>query len=139
MNFKQQFFQSHPFTSEQISQYADSAMRSLEIAEQEQKFPEVVFKFSYDALIKMGIAIIAASGYKVRSTAGHHIKILEAFAELLQDKDIEDIGNLMRKHRNLDLYAGGIEIPQKQSQEYLGFVKGALQKGSTWLREHPVT
>ncbi|MDP8258217.1 MAG: hypothetical protein P9L90_02165 [Candidatus Aadella gelida] len=58
-----------------------SAQRDLKIAES-TNISDVVFKFTYDALIKLGIMLIAKKGYKVRSTAGHHIKILEKLSQV---------------------------------------------------------
>ena len=90
--------------------------------------PEVIFKFSYDALIKLGIALIAERGYKVRSVVGHHVKILEKMAEILQNTDIEVIGNQMRQKRNTDLYEGGFLISKKDSQAYLEFIESVFKK-----------
>ncbi len=54
INFEQQHFQKLSFKKEQLKQLSNSALRDLEIAE-ESTIPEVIFKFSYDALIKSGI------------------------------------------------------------------------------------
>ena len=51
------------------------------------------------------------------------MKILEKLSEILNDKDIEIIGDRMRKKRNLDLYEGGIIISQKEVKDYLDFIK----------------
>jgi hypothetical protein len=76
INFESQYFQKLAFKEEQIEQFLKSALHDLKIA-QDSDIPDVVFKFSYDALIKLGIVLIAKKGYKVRSTTGHHVKILE--------------------------------------------------------------
>ena len=102
-------------------------MYDLTIAE-ESDIPDVVFKFSYDALIKLGIMLIARRGYKVRSAVGHHVKILEKLGQLLNDEDILILGNKMRQERNMNLYDGGYVIGQKDSLEYLNFVKNAFKK-----------
>ena len=135
MKFDQQYFQKHDFRAEQVQQYFSSAKRSLEIAQSEQSIPEVTFKFSYDALIKYAITLLALEGYKIRSSAGHHIKLLDFISEKLNDQDIADIGNLMRRHRNIDLYAGGIEITHKQCGEYLKFVEKIAQGATSILTQ----
>ena len=56
-------------TQEQLEDYFKSAKSSLEIAEKVD-IPEVVFKFAYDVLIKLGITLIARDGYKIRSNMG---------------------------------------------------------------------
>ena len=127
INFESQHFQKLTFQEKQISQFLLSARHDLKIAK-ESDVPDVVFKFSYDALIKLGITLIAKKGYKVRSTAGHHIKILEKLSQLLKDEDILVLGNKMRQERNVNLYDGGIFVGEKDSLEYLEFVKSTFKK-----------
>ena len=63
--------------------------------------------YYYNALIKAGMALIAAKGrVKVRSVAGHQIKIIEKMSEILNDEMVMAIGNAMRSKRNEDLYGG---------------------------------
>jgi len=127
INFESQYFQKLAFADEQIEQFLKSALHDLKIAE-ESDIPDVVFKFSYDALIKLGITLIAKKGYKVRSTAGHHVKILGKMSELLKDEDILVLGNKMRQERNTNLYDGGFFVGEKDSREYLDFVKNVFKK-----------
>ena len=127
INFESQYFQKLAFKEEQIEQFLKSALHDLKIAE-ESDIPDVVFKFSYDALIKLGIVLIAKKGYKVRSTTGHHVKILEKLSQLLKDEDILVLGNKMRQERNVNLYEGGFFVGEKDSFEYLKFVKSAFKK-----------
>ena len=108
-------------------------MYDLKIA-QESDIPDVVFKFSYDAFIKLVIVLIAKKGYKVRSTTGHHVKILEKLSQLLKDEDVLVLGNKMRQERNINLYAGGFFIGEKDSLEYLKFVKSAFKKAEIWRK-----
>ena len=127
IDFESQYFQKITFQEEQTDRFLLSARHDLRIAE-ESDIPDVVFKFSYDALIKLGIMLIAKKGYKVRSAAGHHIKILEKLSQLLKDEDIVVLGNKMRQERNVNLYDGGIFVGEKDSIEYLKFIKGAFKK-----------
>lgn len=127
INFESRHFQKIPFNQEQITQFLKSAFHDLKIA-QDSTVSDVIFKFSYDALIKSGIALIAENGYKVRSTAGHHIKILEKLSQLFQNEDILIFGNKMRQERNANLYDGGFFVGKKDSLEYLKFVKGVFKR-----------
>ena len=127
INFESKHFQKLSFQKVQIKQFLLSAQHDLKIAD-ESKVPDVVFKFSYDALLKLGIALIAKKGYKTRSTAGHHIKILEKLSQLLKDEDIVVLGNKMRQERNANLYDGGYFVAEKDSFEYLEFVKSIFKK-----------
>jgi len=127
INFESQYFQRLAFKEEQINQFVKSALHDLKIAESSD-IPDVIFKFSYDALIKLGIALIAKKGYKIRSTTGHHVKILEKLSQLLKDENILVLGNKMRQERNVNLYDGGFFVGEKDSLEYLKFVKGAFKK-----------
>ena len=127
INFENQYFQKLVFKKEQIEQYLKSALHDLKIAE-ESDIPDVVFKFSYDAFIKLGIVLIAKKGYKIRSTTGHHVKILEKLSQLLKDEDILVLGNKMRQERNSNLYDGGFSVGEKDSCEYLDFIKDVFKK-----------
>jgi len=127
IHFENKYFQKIRFEPAQIKRYFNAAKKDLNIAKQSH-IPEVIFKFSYDALIKLGIALIAERGYKVRSVVGHHVKILEKMAEILQNTDIEAIGNQMRQKRNTDLYEGGFLISKKDSQAYLEFIESVFKK-----------
>ena len=127
INFESQYFQKLVFQEKQIDRFLMSALHDFKIAESTE-IPDVVFKFSYDALIKLGIMLIAKEGYKVRSTAGHHVKILEKLSQLLMDEDILVLGNKMRQERNANLYGGGFFVGEKDSFEYLKFVKSIFKK-----------
>jgi hypothetical protein len=129
MIFENDFFQKLAFTKGQIDQYLHSARHDLGIAT-DSNIADVTFRFSYDALIKIGITLIASKGYKIRSNAGHHIKILDKTAEILADEDIAIIGNRMRQLRNLNLYDGSYGVSDKESEEYLNFVKKVFNKVS---------
>ncbi|MCX6721282.1 MAG: hypothetical protein NT026_01625 [Candidatus Staskawiczbacteria bacterium] len=122
LSFESKFFEKRKFEGKTIKKYFSGAGRDLKIAI-ENKHPEVIFKFSYDCLIKLGITLIASQNYRIRSRTGHHVKILEKLSEILEDKDIEIMGEAMRKKRNFDLYEGGAIISEKEAKEYLNFVK----------------
>ncbi|MCF7916706.1 MAG: hypothetical protein K9L61_02920 [Candidatus Omnitrophica bacterium] len=127
INFESRYFQKIPFKNEQVQQFLKAAFHDFEIA-QNSTIPDVIFKFSYDALIKIGIALIAKNGYKARSTAGHHIKILEKLSQLLQEEDILIFGNKMRQERNANLYDGGFFVGEKASFEYRKFIENIFKK-----------
>lgn len=130
IDFENHHFQKMAFKEEQIDQFVKSALHDLKIAE-ESDVPDVVFKFGYDALIKLGIALIAKKGYKVRSAPGHHVKILEKLSQMLDSEDILVLGNKMRQERNTNLYDGGFFVGEKDSREYLDFVKMVFKKAGT--------
>ena len=121
INFDNNFFKKFNFTNEQKKKFYDTAFKDINIAN-ESGIQEVKFQFTYNALIKLGITLIACYGYKVSSRRGHHIKIIEQLADILKNEDILGYGNQMRKMRNTELYDGGILITQKQADEYCGFV-----------------
>ncbi len=127
MSFQEQYFQKLKFTEDQISNYLKSAERDLNIAKN-SKIEEVCFRFSYDALIKLGITIIAKMGYKVRSIPGHHVKTIEQLAIFFKNKDIEIFANKMRQVRNSDMYEGYSLISKKDANEYLDFVTNLFEK-----------
>jgi len=132
-HFEAEYFQKLKFTPDKIAQFIASAERDVAIAV-ESGVPEVVFKFAYDALIKIGMALIAGRGYKVRSRVGHHVKIIEKIAEILNDPDVVVLGNKMRQDRNVDLYEGDGHVSEKDSQACLAFVKVTLGKAKQALK-----
>ena len=128
MRFDKKYFQKLDFVDNDIKQYYENMLRDLNIAKDDD-IPEVRFTFSYNALIKCGIVLIAKVGQvKVRSVPGHHKLVLEKLSEILQDKEIIDVANAMRAKRNADLYSGGKMITQKEADEYLEFVEKVFTK-----------
>jgi hypothetical protein len=127
MLWQEKYFQKLRYTEDQINDYFKSAKRDLSIA-LKSDISEVVFRFSYDAFIKLGIALSAQNGYKLRSVPGHHIKIIEQISKLLKDKDIDIFGNKMRQMRNSDLYEGYSSISNKDSRDYMRFVLDVFKK-----------
>jgi len=132
-HFEAEYFQKIKFTADKIAQFIASAERDVAIAVG-SGVPEVVFKFAYDALIKVGIALIASRGYKVRSRVGHHVRIIEKITEILNEPDVAVLGNKMRQDRNIDLYEGGGYVSEKDSQASLAFVKATLRKAKQALK-----
>ena len=127
-SFEQEYFQKFKFTAAQINRYVESAARDLDIAKKDQ-FREVQFTYCYQALIKIGMAVLAKKGgVKVRSVVGHHIKILNKLSEIMDDPDIFTVGNAMRMKRNKDLYDAGAAITKKECDDYIAFVGQVIQK-----------
>lgn len=125
---EEKFFRKITFTDEQIKSYLNNALKDLKIAKH-QNVPEVKFNYSYTALLKAGIALIAATrNLKVRTMPGHHIKILELMSKILNDNSIFEFGNAMRMKRNTDLYGGGILITEKESKDYYNYVEKAIYR-----------
>ncbi len=134
IKFDNKYFTEFKFTTEQIRQYYCNAVKDLKIAKENQT-AEVKFTYSYNALIKGGIAVIAKTGkVKIRSIPGHHIKILEKMSEILKEKSINGIGNSMRMRRNEDFYGGGIFISEKESVDYFHFVEKIFDKIKAVMR-----
>lgn len=95
--------------------------------------PEVKFHFSYLALIQIGITLMATIDYRVKSKDGHHVVIIENLAEILHDKDIDVMGNLMRRKRNSDIYGETTNITSKESKECQIFVDGVLKSAEEYI------
>ena len=127
MKFEDRYFRKFEFTKEQIKKNLNNAIKDLTIAKK-VKILEVKFNYAYTSLIKAGLTLLSYYQMKVKSMPGHHIKIIEKLAQILKDNDIEDIGNIMRSKRNLDFYAGGIEVTEKECREYINFVEEVLTK-----------
>ena len=127
IKFDDKYFRDFTFTPEQIKKNLDNAFKDLNIAHQDAIL-DVKFTYSYDALIKGGIALISLYNKKVKSAPGHHVKIIEMIGKILKDDKTEAVGNAMRSKRNTDFYDGGIEVTQKEASEYLEYVDNILHK-----------
>lgn len=126
--FETKYFVKFKFASSQIERYFNNALRDFKIASEDNHL-EVKFSYCYNALIKAGIALIAAKGgVKVRSATGHHVRIIEKTAEILKDDSVLVVGNTMRMKRNEDFYGGGIFISEKEGRDYLEYVKKILTR-----------
>ncbi|MBU3935839.1 hypothetical protein KJ909_04140 [Patescibacteria group bacterium] len=135
IRFDPRYFVTFNFSDNQVILYLNNALRDLTIAK-ENKRPEVKFSYSYNALIKAGIALLAGAGnVKVRSIPGHHVKLIEKMSEVLKDKSIEETGNAMRAKRNRDFYDGGVFISEKESLDYYMFTEEILLKIKRFLRQ----
>ncbi len=132
INFDVKFFEKKNFKQEIINRYFNNAVKNIKIAAENEN-EEVIFKFTYDALIKTGIALIASNGFRIKSRRGHHIKILEKLSQILNNEDIEIIGEAMRKKRNSDLYNGGIIISEKEAKSYFDFARRTIKDAREYL------
>ena len=122
MSYEKEYFVKFKFVNSQLENYLASAEHSLKIAK-DSNVPEVVFKFSYEAMIKIGIYLIAKEGYRARSVPGHHLKIIEKISQILRSQEIFDIGNKIREKRNADFYDCCLIISEKDSKETMEFVE----------------
>lgn len=127
MNFDDRYFSNFEFTEEQINKNFQNALKDINIARKD-KILEVKFSYVYTALIKAGIALLSFYHAKIKSVPGHHSKIIEKTAQILKDNSISTMGNIMRSKRNLDLYAGGVEITEKECSEFIEFTEKVLTK-----------
>lgn len=125
-NFNPRFFQPFSYTPEQIQQYFENAEKDFTIA-QESSVPDIIYRFCYDAALKLGIALIAKKGHKARSIPGHHEKILEQLGALLEAKDHVIYLQRVRRKRNTDLYLGGVDFTDKEAKDLLKIVKEMFQ------------
>lgn len=134
INFDDKYFSGFKFTKEQIKKNCNNAIKDLEIAKLDQ-IAEVKFTYAYSAFIKAGIALMSFYNERIKSVPGHHLKIIEMMALILENETVEIMGNVMRSKRNTDFYDGGIEITKKESIQYLDFVNGVLEKIKAHLRK----
>ena len=127
MKFEDKYFNCFKFEREQISKNFQNASRDFDIAVKDEIL-DVKFNYTYSALIKAGIALLSFKNIKVKSVPGHHSKIIEQISRILKDNSIMTMGNLMRSKRNLDFYAGGVEVTEKECKEFMEFTGKVLSK-----------
>lgn len=122
MKFEKEYFTFQSFSKKELLNLNNAITKALNIATT-NKYPEVIFHFTYMALLKIGIYALAKREYRIKSRPGHHIKILDALSSITHNEEIAIIGNNMRKNRNLDIYSSSAIITKEAAQEYLIFVK----------------
>lgn len=125
-------FEKFSFSKRQVKNYLHSALRDFFIASA-SLIPEVSFRFCYDALLKLSIAVCAANGLRVKSRQGHHIELIKKLSAYLNDTEIEIMANEMRAKRNWDLYGGGVLISKKDADGYVGWTKKVIKKAKDYL------
>jgi len=131
-------FEKFNFTDRQVQKYYQSAWRDLKIVF-DSAIPEVIFRFCYDALLKLAIAVCARENLRVKARQGHHIELIEFLARFLKDKEIITFGNEMRTKRNWDLYGGGTLISQKEAMEYQKWVEEVFEKADKYFKKNQET
>ena len=135
IRFSAKYFKKIQMSNDEVVQFYENAMRDFSIAKNDQ-YPEVRFTYAYQALVKVGIAMIAHVGQvKVKSVPGHHVKLLEKLSEILGDADILSLGNAMRMKRNTDLYGGGEFISEKEADDYCKFVEAIVKKTGQRIKQ----
>ncbi len=125
-------FEKQIFTNRQIEKYFNSALRDFKIAINSD-VPEIIFKFCYDSLLKIAITICAKNNLRIKSRAGHHIKLLKKLSEYLNNEDIFIMSDGMRKKRNFDLYSGGVLISEKEALDYRKRLKKIVAQAEDYL------
>ena len=125
-------FEKFHFTQKQIDQYLAAALRDKKIAV-DSATPEVIFHFCYNCLIKLGMAVCAENGLRVKSRQGHHLELIKKLAECLGDNDIQTIMDKMRQKRNWDLYGGGTVITGTEAKEYLARTEEIVALGKKYF------
>jgi len=126
MKFDKNFFEIQAFSPADLERFRASAIRDIGIA-RTGEHPEVKFHFTYMALVKAGIFCLAREGYRVKSKPGHHQKILEALAKILDDENVLLVGDKMRRDRNADLYDSTGRYNDKEVGEYFDFIDGIVK------------
>lgn len=126
-------FEKFHFTQKQIDQYLAASLRDQKIAKHSAT-PEVIFHFCYNCLIKLGIAVCAENGLRVKARHGHHLELIKKLAEYLGDNDIQTIMDKMRQKRNWDMYGGGAVITGAEAKEYLTRTEEIVASGKKYLQ-----
>jgi len=127
-------FEKFEFSKRQINKYYHSALEDLKIAS-DSTTPEVVFRFCYDVLLKLAIAVCAENGLRVKARQGHHIELIKKLSYYLKDSEIELLANEMRTKRNWNLYGGGILISAKEAKDYLKWTRAIFQKVENYFQK----
>ncbi len=120
-------FEKFRFSRKQVERYYKSAKKDFKIASSYSD-PEVSFRFCYDALLKLAIAVCAEKGLRAKAKRGHHRELIQKLSSFLEDNEINIVANEMRGKRNRELYNGGILISKKEAKSYLKWTRDIFKK-----------
>lgn len=126
-------FKNFEFSENQIKKYLIAAQKDYKIAISNSN-DDVKFRFSYDALLKLAIAVCAQENLRVEARAGHHKELIDKLSNILKMSDIKKIGNEMRKKRNFDLYSGGPSFSSKEAKDFSDWVGDVFKKGEEYIK-----
>ena len=125
-------FEKFNFTKQQVKNYWDKSVRDLVLARQGREL-EIMFVFSYEALLKLAITVCAYNNLRVKARRGHHIELINKLAEILKDEEISQIGQGMRMKRNSGLYRAGDTVSRKEADSYLEFIEQIFKKADSYI------
>ena len=97
----------YPINFKEINRYLKMAEQDLVDAKKILSISEeVCFKTTYDAMIKISLALMMSGGYRPRSQAGHHKTMIEFASKILGTKNESLIRKFdqARKKRNMLIY-----------------------------------
>lgn len=127
IRFEEEYFQKFAYTSQQIGKYFQNAAKDLQLAKGLES-SEAAYRIGYESIIKVGIAVIAKHGYKVRSNMGHHYKILQKIADITGLRDEINFLQQVRRKRNIDLYEGGFSFSETDVRNLIGVAEKIFRK-----------
>jgi len=128
-------FEKFNFTPKQVERYYKSALRDYYIA-RKSDVPEVMFRFCYDALIKLAITLCVSQNLRVKSRTGHYIELIKKLSEYLNNEEINLIVNEMRMKRNRDLYGEGILISLETAKGYIEWAKEVFKTAERHINKN---
>ncbi|MDD3285792.1 MAG: hypothetical protein PHG95_04160 [Patescibacteria group bacterium] len=108
-----------------------SAERDLLLADNQEA--EIKFQFTYNCLLKLAQSVCASQNLRVKARFGHHSALLDKCAEVMGNKKIAAVAQVMRDKRNRDLYDGGTVITDKEADVYYQFVKKLIKEVKGYL------
>lgn len=126
-------FEPFEFTEAEILKFLASAENDVKNA-RSIDIPEVMFLLCFQALCKMACTVCAKQNLRVKSKSGHHVFLIRKLSETLGDEEIELIGNQMRMKRNMDMYAGGAIVSEKEALEYRDWIGKLMEKVKKHLK-----
>jgi hypothetical protein len=127
-------FEKFSFTKKQIERHYRSALKDFGIA-RKSDIPDVMFRFSYDSIIKLAIAVCADHNLRIKARMGHHIELISKLSEIFDNKEIMVFANDMRTKRNKDLYGDGVFISKEIAKDYLKWVKSVFEIADDYFQK----
>ncbi len=131
-------FKDHQCQPEEIKGHLEGAHKKLKaaykIADDDE---ESSYELTYEAMLKVSLALILRHGKRPRSQPGHHIAIIEMAGCLLGENSADLIRAFdeMRRNRNSFLYGGDFFASDHEVKEalniagqYLKLVEGKIGK-----------
>jgi hypothetical protein len=129
---------SHKTSHEEIAALLAIADRDIAASQTSNLVADWRFAIAYNAILQLGVAALAAAGYRAER-ANQHYRVIQSLSLTLQC-DVATLRKLdaFRRKRNLADYERAGLVSESEVQEAIAAARHLRQQVEAWVRsEHP--